>query len=401
MTEPVTRQDAFFDALVEDDPVRLYDQAPCGFLSTTPDGVIVKANATVSTWLGRSREELVGMRLTDLLSAGGRIYHETHYAPMLRMHDKVRELALEIVRRDGQRIPVLVNATLERDERGAPRMTRIAVFDATERRRYERELVGAKERAEASEEQARALARTLQQTLIPPTEPHVPGLEIATAYRPATDGLLVGGDFFDMFPVAQDEWVVLLGDVSGKGVDAAAITALARWTVRAATVVFREPSRGLANLNEVLLTHDTERFCTAVLLRLRQEGRSWRALVGVGGHPPPVRVASDGSPAFVAAEGPLVGMLDDVRFSDEELVLGPGEGLVLYTDGVTEARRGKEFFGDSGLMSSVRTHGPDPRALVDGLVADALRFQDGRQSDDVAVLALRTPVVAWAEGDSP
>lgn len=391
MTRRVTDRDAFFDALVEDDPARLYDEAPCGFVSTTPDGAIVKANATLCTWLGRSREELLGMRLTDLLTPGGRIYHETHYAPMLRMHDTVRELALEVVRSDGERIPVLINASLARNAAGTPQLVRLAVFDATERRSFERELMAAKDRAEASELEARALARTLQQTLIPPTDPQVPGLEVATAYRPATEGLLVGGDFYDVFPLARDEWGVLLGDVSGKGAEAAVVTALARWTVRAASVAFPRPSRALASLDEVLAKHDTERFCTAVLVRLRRDGASWRASVSVAGHPAPVLVHAQGAPTFFGGRGPLLGVLAEPVFSEEELLLSPGEGLVLYTDGVTEARRGAEFFADDRLLSSVAAHGPDPRSVVDGLVDDVRRFELGPPSDDIAVVALRTP----------
>ena len=195
---------AFLDALVHDDPVALYESAPCGFLTTTPDGVIVKTNATFRTWVRREAAELVGVAsFTDLLTVGSRIYHETHFAPMLMMQDQVQEVALELVRPDGTRLPVLVNASLARGEDGRPRAVRIAVFDATERRRYERELLDAKERAEASEREARTLARTLQQTLIPPAEPKIPGLDLAAAYHPAGHGAEVGGDFYDVFPVGD------------------------------------------------------------------------------------------------------------------------------------------------------------------------------------------------------
>jgi len=385
-------KDAFLDALVEDDPALLYEQAPCGFLSTTPDGTIVKVNATLCTWLGSSREELVGLRsFVDLLTPGGRIYHETHYAPMLRMHDTVRELALELVRADGRRLPVLVNATLDRDPSGQPRVIRVAVFDASERRRYERELVAEKQKAEGSEAHARALARTLQQTLLPPTEPTVPGLELAAGYHPAGDDLLVGGDFYDVFPVGADDWVVVLGDVCGKGAEAAVVTALTRWTVRAAAVAAREPSRALAHLNEVLRSHETERFCTAAVVRLHREGRSWRALLSVGGHPPPLAVGPDREPQPVAATGPLIGVFPDAQFTDQALLLEPGQGLVLFSDGVTDARRGDLFFDDEGLVSSVVSHGPEPRALVAGLLGDVMAFQNGRPFDDVAVVALRVP----------
>ena len=161
--------EAFYAALLDDDPEELYERAPCGYLTTTPDGMIVKANTTFATLSGYDRDDLVGRRtFAALLSAGGRIYHETHFAPTLRMHGTVGEVAFDLVRRDGDRLPVLVNAVLEAEADGTPKLVRIAVFDATHRRAYERELLLAKQRAERSEARAQALARTLQSTLIPP-----------------------------------------------------------------------------------------------------------------------------------------------------------------------------------------------------------------------------------------
>lgn len=394
IAEPGPR-DASFDVLVDDDPARLYDEAPCGFLSTTPDGTILRTNATLCEWLGVGPGDLVGLRsFVDLLTPGGRIYHETHYAPMLRMHGRVRELALDLRRDDGRRIPVLVNATLERGPDGEARAIRVVVFDASERRRYERELVAAKERAQASEEVARDLARTLQQTLLPPTAPEVPGLQLATAYEPATDGLLVGGDFYDVFPLGPDDWGVILGDVCGKGAEAAVVTALARWTMRAAAVAFAEPSRALANLDDVLRNHETDRFCTAVVLRLRRDGHSgsWRVTLSVGGHMPPMRLLRDGGSTPVAAAGPVVGVVQSPEFVDVDVELLPGEGLLLFTDGVTETRDGRDFFDDEGVRDSVRRHGTEPHALVAGLLADVARFRGATASrDDIVVLALRVP----------
>ena len=133
--ERAARQ-AFLEALVHDDPVALYESAPCGFLTITPDGVIVKTNATFRAWLGRDADELVGVAtFADLLTVGGRIYHETHFAPLLLMQGEVHEVALELVRADGSRLPVLVNASVTHGDDGRPRAIHIAVFDATERRR--------------------------------------------------------------------------------------------------------------------------------------------------------------------------------------------------------------------------------------------------------------------------
>lgn len=384
-------QEAFLAALVEDDPVQLYDDAPCGFLSTTSEGTIVKVNATLCRWLGVDRASLVGRSsFVDLLTPGGRIYHETHYAPMLRMHGMVRELALDLLRPDGTRLPVLVNASFERERVDTPSRVRIAVFNASERRRYEHELLAEKRRAEASEARARSLARTLQQTLLPPTEPQIPGLEVATAYRPSEDDLLVGGDFYDVFRLGPSEWGVVLGDVCGKDAEAATVTALARWTIRAAAIESQGTAEALANLNELLCSHGTERFCTALLVRLRPAGDGWHATLTLAGHPLPVSIGSGVAMADIAL-GPLVGAFEDVRFPESELTLAPGDGLLVYTDGVTEARRGRDFFGEDRLLTAVRAHGPAPRALVDGLVADVEAFRDGPASDDVAILAVRVP----------
>ena len=276
MIGPRSTPDGFHDALLEDDPVQLYERAPCGYLSTTPDGLIVKVNETFLAWTGLAHGDLVGRRtFAELLTAGGRIYHETHYAPMLSMHGSVREIALEIVKSDGGRLPVLVNSVLERDAGGTPTVVRVAVFDASDRREYERELLRAKERAEESEARARALAMTLQRTLIPPEPPEVNGLDVAGVYRPAGTGEEVGGDFYDIFQIGLDDWVVVLGDVCGKGADAAVVTALVRYTLRAVTVQERGASTALRALNDVLLRHRSERFCTVVLLRARREDGAW------------------------------------------------------------------------------------------------------------------------------
>lgn len=392
--------DAFYAALRDDDAEKLYDRAPCGYLSTTPDGLILKVNATFLTLTGYERTDLVGRRtFADLLTGGGRIYHETHYAPLLRMGGTVRGIALDVVRPDRTRLAVLVNAALEVDDAGVPVIVRIAVFDATERRDYERELLRAKQRAEEAHERARALARTLQQSLIPPAPPDIPGLDVAAAYRPAGDGEEVGGDFYDVFEVSDGEWVIALGDVSGKGVEAAVITTLARHTLRAASMRHDQPSQALCTLNEVLLRHETDRFCTVAVLRLRPcEDGSWAGAYASGGHPAPV--TTGGAPRLGnSLHGSIVGAWDDPEFYDQQLVLAPGDGLVLYTDGVTEARRGAEFFGDARLAASVETYAQHTPAVAGtvmdrvatGLLDDVMVFQSNNARDDIAIVAIGVP----------
>ena len=138
--------------LLQESAEDLYENAPCGYLSALPDGTIVKLNRTFLTWTGYRRDELVGRRrFQDLLTAGGRIYHETHYAPLLRMQGWVREIAVEIVRADGSRLPALINTVLTSGVAGQPLLARTTVFDATDRREYERELLRQRQRAEEAD----------------------------------------------------------------------------------------------------------------------------------------------------------------------------------------------------------------------------------------------------------
>jgi sigma-B regulation protein RsbU (phosphoserine phosphatase) len=309
---------------------------------------------------------------------------------MLRLQGSVRELALEMVCADGRRLPVLVNANVDVDPAGTPVVVRIAVFDATERRAYERELVRAKERAEESERRSRELARTLQQTLLPPSEPGIPGLDVAAAFRPA-QGVDIGGDFYDVFEVGDGDWVAVIGDVCGKGVQSAMLTALVRHTLRAVVVGLHAPSQALSALNEVLLQHDTDRFCTVVLVRMQRRHGGWDATVGTGGHPRPFLVSAGRAPAEVGGPGPLLGVRHDPVFEDERLSLGPGDTLVMYTDGITESRGAAGYYGEDRLQASLVRAGGPARAVVEAVVADVVTFSDGAPRDDIAVLALRVP----------
>ena len=386
-------REGFYAALLDDDAEALYEQAPCGYLSTTPEGTIVKVNRTFLTWTGYERDELVGRRsFAQLLTAGGRLYHETHYAPLLHMQGRAREIALDIVRADGARLPALVNSVLERDRAGRPVVIRTAVFDATERREYERELLRAKRQAEESAAQARLLARTLQHTLIPPTPPEIPDLDVAAAYRPAGTGEEVGGDFYDVFQIGPGDWAVAVGDVRGKGVEAAVVTALARYTIRGAAVRHARPSQVLEALNRVLLQDETDRFCTVAFLRLRQAEGVWTACVGSGGHPLPLLARGGDDPVPLVAPGSLLGVLETTEFHDAEVVLSPGDVVVLYTDGVTEGRRGQDLFGESRLKAAIRAHARSARSLTEGILQEVLRFQAGDPRDDIALVTVRVPL---------
>lgn len=409
MTLPERAPDDRTVVPLEEDPLTLYEQAPCGYLSTAPDGTIVRVNRTFLVWTGYAEEDLVGRRtLAGLLTAGGRIYHDTHYAPMLQMQDTVREIAVEMVRADGSRLPVLVNAALVRDEGGRPRVVRVVVLDATERRRYEQELLAAKRIAEESAAHARRLAWTLQQTLIPPTPPHIPGLDIGAVYRPAGSGEEVGGDFYDVFEIGTDDWVVTLGDVCGKGVDAAVVTALVRHTLRAVTVRHSQPSSVLRALNDVLLHHPTERFCTVALLRLRRTAAGWWLAMSLGGHPPALHAPPGRDWRSFGEPGSLVGVLPHPDFIESAVLLEPGATLVLYTDGVTEARRRQEQYGEQRLRDLLSRHSATARSqgdadgdgLADEILRSVLEFQGGTARDDIAVVTLSVPDAPFRPPDA-
>jgi PAS domain S-box-containing protein len=147
--------------LLEEDPADLYENAPMGYLSALPDGRIVKVNRTFCAWTGRPPGELLGVRFQDLLTMGGRVFHETHVVPLLRMQGAVREIALDVVRADGSVLPCLMNAVEVRDDHGAPVLVRATLFEATARRRYERELLNAQRAAEESDARSRMVQRVV------------------------------------------------------------------------------------------------------------------------------------------------------------------------------------------------------------------------------------------------
>jgi sigma-B regulation protein RsbU (phosphoserine phosphatase) len=371
----------------------LFENAPCGYLSTLPDGTIVKINQTLLTWLGYDRAGVVGRRLSSLLGVGDRIFYETHYAPLLRMQGTVREIAVDLTRADGSRLPALLNSVLHTGADGEPVAVRATVFDATDRRAYERELLRARQDADEAAAKARELARILQQSLIPPALPEIPGLDIAGLYRPAGNGDEVGGDFYDVFQTGRDDWVAVVGDVRGKGAAAAAVTALIRHTVRAAAIRVRRPVLVLAQLNQELLRQREERFCTVVYARIHRDRQGrFRLTVAAAGHPLPLRLSARRGVDVLGRPGTLLGVLPAPRLHETSAVLGPGDTVLFFTDGVTEARWDGEFFGDDRLAATFATAGAGPAAATaDRIGADVTDFQHGHPRDDIALLVLRVP----------
>ncbi len=381
----------------------LYEKAPCGYVVTGSDRRITRANATLARWLGHPAGGLVGRRFTDLLSAGSRIHYETHFAPLLHVHHAISGVAVDLITADNGRLPVFLAANVMMTSDGQPRGLRVTFDDASERRSYERELVDARQRAESEQHRAQVLARTLQRSLLPPALWPPEGLDAHAYYHAASDDD-VGGDFYDLFPLSPECWGFFLGDVCGKGAEAAAVTSLTRYTLRSAAVFDDDPVAVLHNLNSVLsqdfvkLISVRRRplFSTVIFGVLTQKGDGFDVQLASGGHPPPLLLRGDGTAIEVPLRGgQAVGMVTEARFVSTRLHLAPGDCLMLYSDGLTEARTGvgAERYNDAdALLRFAQAHAPTSSEAIIDAVGELLKtFGDGVE-DDVALLALGVPV---------
>jgi serine phosphatase RsbU (regulator of sigma subunit) len=236
------------------------------------------------------------------------------------------------------------------------------------------------------------IAHTLQTELLPTDLPEIPFVEVAVRYLAAGELNEVGGDFYDIFPSAvEGEWMLVIGDVSGKGAEAAAVTALARYTLHAAALESSEPSDLLRKLNAALIAQRRGRdFVTAcVALVIPREDRT-RVRFSIAGHPPPVVLREDGSASLEGEPGTLLGIFEDPDLVDCSVELAPGDGILLYTDGVIEAGRPFAQLGEEGLAEALAAARPASAAdAVDVAETVAIEAQDGPVRDDIALLAVR------------
>ena len=533
-------------AILEDSAEDLYEHAPCGYLSSYPDGRIAKVNQTFLTWTGYTREELVGeRRFIDLLTAGGRIYHETHYAPLLRMQGSVRAIAMDVVRADGSRMPVLVNSQLRTSEDGRPLVVRTTIFDATDRKEYESELLAARRRAEQATawvrsveqvvaelaavsgvdevgqvvadagtaaftaaasvlwtldlatselvwtaasgavgkpddlppaqgslpevarlregwvvqlaedtegfprlraalgaaageivlapivaldrtlgvlalrlgaarspdpeelrllqtlgqqaglalgrarlyDEQRSVATTLQHSMLPGSMPEDPRLGLSATYRPAVDVLEVGGDWYDAFLLDADRVAIVVGDVVGRGLQAAAVMGQLRSAVRALAMVDSGPALLLARLDRFV--EGVPAADTATLAYAEVDLRDGSVRYACAGHMPPVVVDHTGQ-AVVFWDGrstPLGAHFGTAARPEASTTLADGARLVLYTDGLVERRDQSIDDGIDALAQLLGRWTDRPfDTLADG-VTDAVLGSE-RIDDDVCLLAL-------------
>jgi PAS domain S-box-containing protein len=234
------------------------------------------------------------------------------------------------------------------------------------------------------------VARTLQRSLVPARLPHVPGFEVAARFHAVGEDAEVGGDFLDVFETHDGAWAAVIGDVSGKGADAAAVTALARYTVRAVAVHGRRASAVLRELNDAMLRHELDdRFCTAAFARLRGDDDGARVQLSVGGHPLPMLVRPDGTVREVGTPGTALGIAAVPRLVDREVELEPGDKLVFVTDGVIEGHAAGRMLGVDGLRALLSDCGALDALATGERIEQTVVGHGGEARDDVAVLVLR------------
>jgi PAS domain S-box-containing protein len=365
-----------------------------GVVVLDAQGRVADVNAAAAAVVGVRRSALVGRYVEDLLPA---------VVPLLAGHETggTTRGQLELEGEAGPRdYAVQVSSLLDRAGSEIARL--VVLRDVTER-------VGAERRLRELLEDRTRLADTLQAGLRPQLLPPVPGVRIAARWVPAGGASgRVSGDFYDVHQTLGGDHAFVLGDVAGKGVHAAVVTSMARYTLRTLSAQGWSPGRALEQLNQALLTDvGEERFCTVLYGRIVQDpvdiATDWtpgvRVTLALGGHPQPLVRWLDGSVTAVGQPGTALGLLSRVEIKEESLHLQPGEVLVTYTDGVTEARTGVDQFGEQRLADVIAAaaeglrgkSGAAAAALVADAVADSVlgaveAFSSER--DDVAVLVV-------------
>jgi PAS domain S-box-containing protein len=245
------------------------------------------------------------------------------------------------------------------------------------------------------------IAHTLQRALLPESLPEIPGAEIQALYSAAGELNEVGGDFYDVFPYGADRWMLVIGDVCGKGPRAASVTSLARHTLRAAAMSGQSPADMLGTLHEALRHQPPGAdLCTVCLVTLAQTSDDHaRLTIALAGHPPPLLVSPSGAATRIGHPGTLLGVLEEIEIEESEVELHAGETLLLYTDGVPEAGRSSQPLGEHGLLElCVQAPSLTLASLLEHIERAALQHAEGRLRDDIALLALRLAPAAAVSG---
>ena len=238
-------------------------------------------------------------------------------------------------------------------------------------------------------DERRKVARTLQASLLPPALPHVEGVGFAAEYVPT--GSEVGGDFYDVVPSHDGGWVVVVGDVSGKGVQAATVTGLVRDVIRILVDDGKPMAEILCRVNRTLVQRGGGRYCTLAMASVfRKPNDHLEVCLHLAGHDRAVLVRADGKASFVGEGGTALGLLETIASPDMAVTLRPGDSLIFYTDGVTERRRGRELFGAARLREAAAPLAGYPAEVMAArLRSTAINFSVEEPRDDIAILVLR------------
>lgn len=324
-------------------------------------GRVVDANPAAAAALGRSRSALVGTEPPELAPPGGEV--GTLPVPAVVLSDRHYEV---------RRHPL-------GDAAGAAGDV-VVLHDVTESREAEARL-----RLLLAERTR--IARTLQDSLLPTRLPDIPGCDLEAMYAPADDD--VAGDFYDVFRIDGSSWGVVMADVSGKGAPAAAYTGMVRFTLRTLAAGATSPRLVLQALNAALLRDSVdERFCTLVFAIVTVAGDGIELRLALAGHHPPLLRRRSGQVEVVGTLGTALGLVEAPRLTDTFARLDPGDLLCLFTDGLVEARRGADEFGDDRAMAVLAAAGTDPGKAVAALAGAVRDFHPGALRDDLTLLGL-------------
>jgi serine phosphatase RsbU (regulator of sigma subunit) len=241
------------------------------------------------------------------------------------------------------------------------------------------------------------IAHTLQRSLLPQQLPSIPGYELASVYIPAFEGTEVGGDFYDVWET-NGSWMLTIGDVTGKGVEAAVLTSLLRHTMRAVAEFVSSPAELLGRLDAMLKKQTERSICTAICIRLDES----RVTLAIGGHPLPIHITADGA-RQVGGFGPLLGAFGDAEWQDVELELAPDSTLVVYTDGVTDAVGSEGERYGLGRLQAILDGCRDlsPGEIIERLTGAIAKFRVREDADDTAALVLRRSSSARQNATEP
>lgn len=338
---------------------------------TDPLGRIVDVNPAAVRLVGTSRTALLGRPLGELF-------------PPEVVDAGPTELTLPGPEGDPHHRTFDVSRQDLADVSGRPAGVLVVMHEITERVRDQERL------QRVLEEQSR-VASDLQASMVPPRLPDVPGIELASQYLPAGDGREVGGDFLDVFGLGLHTWAFMLGDVSGKGASAAAVSAATRYTLRALADADVLPSDTLREVNAHLLGHtDLERHCTLVYGQLRPAEGGCTVIFTLAGHHPPLVRRANGEVEEIGVPGTALALFDQPELHDTTIHLAPGELLCVFTDGLVEARRERDMFDTERLADLLGRNGDLPQAELSSVMVDAVRAFHGPQlADDLAILLIR------------